>query len=91
MRVEGETVNKRKIKRLFRETEFIQFNTAFWTADDACFIHPRNRVQVPFAILVFCWTGARIGAFFPNSKEGTKGLLYKVQLYPANAKPQVNH
>ena len=81
MRREGETVNKHKVKRLFGETEFIQFTTTFWTVDDAHFVHPRNRVQIAFAILVFCWTGARIGAFFPESKnEAKKGLQYKVCL-----------
>lgn len=72
-------MNKHKIKRLFDETEFIQFTTAFWTMDDAHFVHSRHRVQIPFAILVFCWIGARIDAFVLDSKIGAKkGLQYKI-------------
>ena len=53
-------VNKKKKKQLFGEKELVQFNLTFWTIDDAQFIHPRNKAQVPFAIAVFCWTGARV-------------------------------
>ena len=52
--------------------ELLQFTTTFWTVDDDYFTHPRNKVQIPFIIAVFCWTGARIGAFFPDKKDDTK-------------------
>ena len=56
---------------------------AFWTMDDDdVLMHPRNKVQIPFLIWLYCWTGARIGAFFPKEKEGKKGLRYRVCLYP---------
>ena len=44
-----------------------------WTRDDLMFIPERYRVQTTFIVHVYCWTGARIGAFF------TDGLRYKVQ------------
>lgn len=75
-------VNKKKKKQLFGEKELVAFNTTFWTIDDAQFIHPRNKAQVPFAIAVFCWTGARIGAFFPKKENRDKGgLRYRVNIY----------
>lgn len=76
---EGLVVNKKKPKQLFGERELVQFNVTFWTIDDAQFTHPRNKAQVPFAIAVFCWTGARIGAFFPDQENKDKGgLRYRV-------------
>ena len=75
---------KIKPKYLFGKKEFIQFTTTFWTTDDATFVHPRNKVQIPFIISVFCWTGARVGAFFPNADDKEKaGLRYRVHL-PSN-------
>ncbi|KAI9773208.1 MAG: hypothetical protein M1839_002216 [Geoglossum umbratile] len=71
-------VNTKKPKHLFGRDDLIRFHTTFWTMDDEKFIHPRNKLQIPFIIDVFCWTGARIGAFFPspdNKNEG--GLRYK--------------
>ncbi|KAH0547751.1 hypothetical protein FGG08_000008 [Glutinoglossum americanum] len=31
---------------------------------------------IPFIIDIFCWTGTRIGAFFPNPDNKDKGGLY---------------
>ena len=45
---------------------------ALWTSDDLVFISEPYRVQFTLIFLVFCWTGARIGASF------TDGLRYKV-------------
>ena len=61
---EGVVANKKKKKHLFGKTELIQFNTTFWTVDDIIFMYSRNKVQIPFIISVFCWTGARINIFF---------------------------
>jgi len=78
---EGLVVNKKKPKHLFGRKELFQFTTTFWTVDDDHFTHPRNKVQIPFIIAVFCWTGARIGAFFPDKKDDTKkGLQYRVSV-----------
>jgi len=75
-------VNLRKPKHLFGETELVHFDTTFWTVDETCFVHPRNKAQVPFLIAVFCWTGARIGALLPDLKEkDVAGRRYKVSLW----------
>ncbi|KAI9768035.1 MAG: hypothetical protein M1839_004298 [Geoglossum umbratile] len=71
-------VNAKKPKHLFDRDDLIRFHTTFWTMDDEKFIHPRNKLQIPFIIDVFCWTGARIGAFFPTLDNKNKGgLRYK--------------
>lgn len=81
MTKEGLVVNKKKPKHLFGRKELVQFTITFWTVDDDHFTHPRNKVQIPFIIAVFCWTGARIGAFFPDKKDDTKkGLQYRVNI-----------
>ncbi|KAL2036358.1 hypothetical protein N7G274_010925 [Stereocaulon virgatum] len=72
---EGLVVNKKKPKHLFGEQELVQFTNTFWAVDDAHFIYPRNKVQIPFTIAVLCWTGARIGAFFPEKENKDKGGL----------------
>ena len=66
---EGVIINLLKPKYLFGENELVNFNTIFWTIDKSCFVHPRNKAQIPFLLAIYCWTGARIGAFFPDGKE----------------------
>ena len=57
----------------------VQFTIIFWTADDAVFVHPRNKAQIPWLIDLFVWTGARIGAFLTDTKTKSKGgLRYRV-------------
>ena len=76
---DGLVASKKKPKHLFGKTELTQFNITFWTTDDSQFVHPRNKAQIPFAIAVFCWTGARIGAFFPDIDNKVRGgLRYRV-------------
>lgn len=71
----------KKPKYNFGEHEWSEFYRTFWTNDDIQFTHPRNKVQIPFAIAIFCWTGARIGAFFPNKyNKQEAGLRYRVGL-----------
>ena len=73
-------------KHLFGEKEFTQFTITFWTVDDKIFMHPRNKVQIPFILSVFCWTAARIGAFFPEKKnESKKGLQHRVSIASSSA------
>ena len=81
-------VNKRKEKHLFGAKEMAAFNYTFWTVDEVEFIHPRNKAQIPFLMSVYCWTGARIGAFFPD-KDGKldAALRYRVSLYVAGKAP----
>lgn len=73
-------MRKEKPKYLFGEPELVRFNTTFWTVDESRFLHPRNRVQIPFLLALYCWTGARIGAFLPGVKDKDKaGLRYRVR------------
>ncbi|MCJ1325512.1 hypothetical protein MMC10_002175 [Thelotrema lepadinum] len=75
---QGDLIPIKKEKFNFTKREFTLLMRAFWTMDDDdVLMHPRNKVQIPFLIWLYCWTGARIGAFFPKEKEGKKGLRYR--------------
>jgi hypothetical protein len=67
---EGIVVNKHCPKHNFRARDLTRVLLTLWTRDDLIFIPERYRVQTTFN--VYCWTGARIGAFF------TDGLRYEV-------------
>jgi len=71
---EGLVVNIKRAKHLFTERDARRLLKAPWTEDDPIFIPQRYQVQFNFIFLEFCWTGARLGAFF------TGGLRYKVGL-----------
>ncbi|KAH0543790.1 hypothetical protein FGG08_001972 [Glutinoglossum americanum] len=68
---EGVIVNKRRPKYLFGKEDLTEVLLTLWTKDDLIFIHERSRIQFTFIFHVYCWTGARLGAFF------TGGLHYK--------------
>jgi hypothetical protein len=70
--VEGLVVNKRRPKHNFGPLELTRLLVALWTKDDPIFIHDRYRLQFTFIFCIYCWTGARIGAFFKG------GLRYRV-------------
>ena len=57
-------VNKHRPKHNFAAHDLTRLLRALWIQDDPIFIPERYRVQFTFIILVFCWTGARIGSFF---------------------------
>lgn len=82
---EGLTVNKRREKILFGPKELLNFSRCFWTIEGNVPIYPRYKVQVAFLMSVYCWTGARIGALFPDSTDKPDaGLRYRVSvLLPA--------
>jgi uncharacterized protein DUF3435 len=64
-------VNKRLPKHNFTSRDLSRILLVLWTQDDLIFIHERYRIQFTFIIRVYCWTGARLGAFF------TGGLRYR--------------
>lgn len=69
----------RRVKHMFTHCDLTNILVSLWTNDDPIFIHPRYRVQLTFAILIYCYTGARIGTFIPDtSKEDERGLRYEV-------------
>lgn len=70
--LEGIVVNKHRPKHNFTDRDLKRVYLTLWSRDDLIYISERYRVQTTFIISVYCWTGARIGAFF------TDGLRYKV-------------
>ena len=64
---EGLIENKRRAKHLFSKEDLTVILLTLWTKDDLRFIHERNRVQFTFIFHVYCWIGARLGAFFTRS------------------------
>jgi hypothetical protein len=71
---EGAVVNKHRPKYNFTVRALTRVQVTLWTKDDLIFIPERYRIQTTFIINVFCWTGARLSAFF------TGGLRYEVRL-----------
>jgi hypothetical protein len=64
---------------MFTHCDLTNILVSLWTDDDPMFIHPRYRVQLTFAMLIYCYTGARIGTFIPDtSKKDERGLRYEV-------------
>ena len=68
---ESLVVNKRREKHNFTPRELIRILLTLWTKDDLIFIPERYRIQFTFIVRVYCWTGARLSAFFTN------GLRYR--------------
>jgi Protein of unknown function (DUF3435) len=64
-------VNKRLPKHNFISSDLTRILLTLWTKDDLVFISDRHWIQFTFIIRVYCWTGARLGAFF------TDGLRYR--------------
>jgi hypothetical protein len=71
---EGVVVNKHRPKHNFTQRDLDRLLVTLWTKDDLKFIPERYRVQFTLIFRLYCWTGARVGAFF----EG--GVRYEVSL-----------
>lgn len=56
----------------------IENTRTFWAVDEGHSTHPRNRVQVPFLMSVYCWTGAGIGIILPSRDKTDAFLRYRV-------------
>jgi hypothetical protein len=65
--LEGLVVNKRRPKHNYATPVL----STLWTQDDLSFVPERYRIQLMFFIRVYCWTGARLSAFFAD------GLRYR--------------
>ena len=64
---------------MFTHCDLTNILVSIWTDDDPFFIYERNRVQMTFALLLYCYLGARIGTFIPDSsKAQERGLRYEV-------------
>lgn len=66
---EGLVVNKKKAKQLFTHHDLTRVLVTLWTEVDLGYIHERHRVQFTFIFRMYCWTGARIGAFLKGSLD----------------------
>ena len=69
--MEGLVVNNRRPKHNFAARDLTRIPLTLWMQDDLIFIPERYRIQFTFIIRVYCWTNARLGAFF------TDGLRYR--------------
>lgn len=69
--MEGLVVNQHLLKYNFTISDLNRILITLWVRDDLKFIPESYRVQFTFIIRVYCWTGARLGAFF------TGGLRYR--------------
>lgn len=60
--------------------DFTDLVSSMWTRDSPVFLHGLLKVSILFALQVFLFTGARIGAFIPDAKyRSQRGLRYKVR------------
>ena len=71
--------NKRRPKHKFDRRDYDNLIVSQFTKDDNIFIHDYNRIQVIWAISVFCTAGSRIGALIPQCSEASeRGIRWKV-------------
>jgi len=68
--VEGVVANIKRPKHNFSVTDLTRLLVTLWTKDNIIYDPERYRLQFTFIFRVYCWTGARLGAFF------TEGLRY---------------
>lgn len=77
---EGEVEDIKKQKFNFDRNDFTDLVASMWTRDCPIFMHGLLKVSILFALQVFLFTGARIGAFIPESKrKSQRGLRYRVR------------
>ena len=66
----------------FNRDDFRKITSSLWTCDCPVFLHGLLKIYILFALQVFLFTGARIGAFIPQHKhKKQRGLRYRVR-YP---------
>jgi hypothetical protein len=77
---EGEIEDVKKQKFDFTRNDYKDLVASMWTRDCPVFIHGLLKVFMLFALQVFLFTGARIGAFIPEDKhKELRGLRFKVR------------
>ncbi|RJE17657.1 hypothetical protein PHISCL_10007 [Aspergillus sclerotialis] len=75
---EGEIEDVKKEKFDFTRNDYKDLLASMWTRDCPVFIHGLLKVFMLFALQVFLFTGARIGAFIPDDKhKDQRGLRFK--------------
>lgn len=76
--------NKKHAKHMFTHCDLTNIIVSMWTDDDPVFIHERHRIQMTFAILIYCYSGARIGVFIPIHQKqmiGDSDMRYGLLSY----------
>ncbi|KAJ5456181.1 hypothetical protein N7530_011455 [Penicillium desertorum] len=75
-------VKMEKEKFNFTKTDYNNTVSSIWTVDDPVFIHGTMKVFLLFALQLYLFTGARVGAFIPrNRHQHQRGLRYKTSSY----------
>lgn len=73
-----EDIKKQKFN--FTRDDFRNIVSSIWARDSPIFLHGLLKVFIVFALQVFLFTGARIGALIPDAKHRKKrGLRYQVR------------
>lgn len=73
---DGDVVNAKRPKHNSGIEDLDNTLVALWTQDVTAFIPERHRVQATLLFHILCYTGARIGAFFPGKDKD--GLRWRV-------------
>ena len=73
--MEGVVVNIKRPKHNFTALDLTRLLVTLYTHDDLIFIPERYRLQYTLIIRMYCWTGARLSAFF------TGGLRWDVSCW----------
>jgi hypothetical protein len=77
---EEEIDDVKKGKFDFSTESYKDLVASLWTHDSPVFIHGLLKIFMLFALQVYLFTGARIGAFIPeNRHKDQRGLRFKVK------------
>ncbi|KAJ5839490.1 uncharacterized protein N7525_004678 [Penicillium rubens] len=85
---DGVVVDQKKEKLNFTRHDFLRTVSSLWQTDHQTFIPGLLKVVILFALQLFLFTGARVGAFVPSSEDKhERGLRYrhiKLVLFPSS-------
>ncbi|KAJ5268057.1 hypothetical protein N7524_006097 [Penicillium chrysogenum] len=85
---DGVVVDQKKEKLNFTKQDFLRTVSSLWQTDHQTFIPGMLKVVLLFALQLYLFTGARVGAFIPSSEDKhERGLRYehiKLVLFPSS-------
>ncbi|KAJ5829188.1 uncharacterized protein N7525_007441 [Penicillium rubens] len=85
---DGVVVDQKKEKLNFTKQDFLRTVSSLWQTDHQTFIPGLLKVVILFALQLYLFTGARVGAFIPSSEDKhERGLRYehiKLILFPSS-------
>lgn len=77
---DGVVVDQKKEKLNFTRHDFLRVVSSLWQTDHQTFIPGLLKVVILFALQLYLFTGARVGAFIPSSEDKhERGLRYEVR------------